>query len=58
MIEVYFGILKHEVEVHGEENDLYWISSSKDFFDCSKFAGEGNIGHFLLQIDKWIEKNG
>ena len=46
-IEVYSGVLKHEVEVHGEENDLYWISLNENFFDVTKFAGDGNIGHIL-----------
>ena len=46
-IEVYSGVLKHEVEVHGAENDLYWISLNENFFDVTKFAGDGNIGHIL-----------
>lgn len=54
LIEVYFGILKHEVAVHGDENDLYWIPLSENFFDYDKFAGDGNIGHILLLIDRWI----
>lgn len=47
VIEVYFGILRHEVEVHGEENDLYWISLDENFFDYDRFAGDGNIGHIV-----------
>ena len=53
VIEVYFGILRHEVEVHGEENDLYWIPLTENFFDYGKFAGDGNIGHILRLISMW-----
>ncbi len=47
VIEVYFGILRHEVEVHGEENDLYWLPLTENFFDYDRFAGDGNIGHIM-----------
>ncbi len=47
LIEVYFGILRHEVEVHGEENDLYWLPLTENFFDYDRFAGDGNIGHIM-----------
>ena len=46
-IEVYSGTLRHEVEVYGEENDLYWMPLTENFFDVTKFAGVGNIGHIL-----------
>ena len=29
----------------------------ENFFDYNKFAGEGNIGHIMLQIKKDINNN-
>ena len=55
LLEVYFGILKREVDVHGEENDLCWIGLEENFFDYNKFAGNGNIGHILREIDAWLQ---
>jgi 8-oxo-dGTP diphosphatase len=46
-VEVYVGRLKCDVEVCGDENELVWIDVSEDFFDMSRFAGEGNIGHIF-----------
>ena len=55
-IEVYFGILRHEVTVHGEENDLYWLPLTENFFDYNRFAGDGNIGHIMrLLKDRFAE---
>jgi len=57
-IEVYFGILRHEVEVHGEENDLYWLPLTENFFDYDRFAGDGNIGHIMRLLKaRFGEKN-
>jgi len=49
-IEVYVGKLECEVEVRGDENDLVWIDSNEDFFNMTRFAGKGNIGHILEVI--------
>lgn len=49
-LEVYVGRLNKEVCVHGDENDLEWIEINENFFDISKFAGEGNIGHIMEHI--------
>ncbi|MBR6767696.1 MAG: NUDIX domain-containing protein [Clostridia bacterium] len=49
-LEVYVGKLKHSVTVAGDENELYWSSLDHDFFDASKYAGEGNIGHMMMHI--------
>lgn len=46
-IEVYMGILKHPVQVYGDENELLWVGTDEDFFDSEQYAGEGNIGHIL-----------
>ncbi len=44
------GRLKRDVEVCGDENDLYWSGLDCDFFDMNKYAGEGNIGHMMEHI--------
>ena len=46
-LEVYVGKLKHDVAVHGDEKELAWISTNENFFDMTRFAGEGNIGHIF-----------
>lgn len=50
-IEVYVGILNEEVVFHEEKHPLEWLSLEEDFFDCDRFAGEGNIGHMVEQVD-------
>ncbi len=49
-VEVYAGWLKNGMEVYGEENPLLWMSADENFFDMTKYAGEGNIGHIMEQI--------
>ncbi|WP_308637547.1 NUDIX hydrolase [Paenibacillus silvisoli] len=49
-VEVYAGRLKHEVDIAGDENELYWSDLDRDFFDMSLYAGEGNIGHMIEQV--------
>ena len=46
-VEVYAGKLTEDLPVSGDENQLLWVDMSKNFFDMSEFAGEGNIGHML-----------
>ena len=49
-LEVYYGILKNEVELIEEVNKLEWVSINDNFFDMNKYAGEGNIGHIIEEI--------
>lgn len=49
-VEVYVGRLNKEIDVHGDENDLEWMEINQNFFDVSRFAGEGNIGHIMEHI--------
>jgi len=50
-LEVYFGTLKRDQEVCGDEKELVWLdTSNENFFDYTRFAGEGNIGHIFEQI--------
>jgi uncharacterized cupin superfamily protein len=46
-VEVYAGRLSHDVTVKGDENDLLWVSADDNFFDMTRYAGEGNIGHMV-----------
>ncbi|WP_282942552.1 NUDIX hydrolase [Paenibacillus sp. RC67] len=50
-VEVYVGRLKRDVMISGDENELYWSDLNKDFFDMSLYAGEGNIGHMIEQVN-------
>jgi 8-oxo-dGTP diphosphatase len=56
-VEVYFGKLNEAVEVQGDEKELVWLDVSENFFDHSRFAGEGNIGHIHEIIKKNIDES-
>ena len=49
-LEVYVGKLNKDIPVYGDEKELVWIDVNENFFDMSRFAGEGNIGHIFEQI--------
>jgi len=49
-VEVYAGRLKRDVQVYGDENELFWSDLDHNFFDMALYAGEGNIGHMLEQV--------
>ena len=52
-VEVYAGKLKRFVAVSGDENELYWSDLNHDFFEMALYAGEGNIGHMLEQVNMY-----
>ena len=56
-LEVYYGILKNEVELIEEVNKLEWVSVNDNFFDMNKYAGEGNIGHIIEEIKIDLKTN-
>ena len=56
-LEVYYGILKNEVELIEEVNKLEWVNINDNFFDMNKYAGEGNIGHLIEEIKIDIKNN-
>lgn len=56
-LEVYYGILKNEVELIEEVNKLEWVDINDNFFNMDKYAGEGNIGHIIEEIKKEKENN-
>jgi 8-oxo-dGTP diphosphatase len=55
-VEVYAGRLRKDVDVAGDENELYWSDLDRDFFDMSLYAGEGNIGHMIEQVNMCKDK--
>lgn len=52
-IEFFAGKLNKDVETVEEINKLYWMDAGGDFYDNDKFAGEGNIGVMLKQVDMY-----
>ena len=56
-LQVYYGILKHEVTLVEEKNKLEWVTISDELLDNSKFAGNYNIPHIIRQIEVYL-KNG
>ena len=55
-LEVYYVILNKEVELVEEVNKLEWIDINDNFFDMTKYAGEGNIGHIIEEIKIELNK--
>ena len=49
-METYAGRLNKRVNVQGDENDLFWLPVTENFFDHTRFAGNGNIGHIVWEI--------
>lgn len=55
-LQVYTGKLNKEVKVVEEVNKLYWINANDNFFDMTKYAGEGNIGHIIEQVKLYKDR--
>lgn len=55
-LEVYAGKLNKDVSLVEKVNRLYWMDKQENFFDINKFAGEGNIGHMLEQVEIYKDK--
>ncbi len=49
-VEVYAGQLSTETVLREEAHPLVWLDLTENFFDDSRFAGEGNIGHMVEQV--------
>lgn len=54
-LQVYYGILKHEVELVEEKNKLEWVVINDELLDNNKFAGNYNIPHIIRQIKVYLE---
>ena len=55
-LRVYTGKLNKNVKVVEEVNKLYWINANDNFFDMTKYAGEGNIGHIIEQVKLYKDR--
>ena len=55
-LEVYAGKLNKDIKLVEELTKLYWIDKNENFFDLEKYAGEGNIGHMLQQVEIYKDK--
>ena len=53
-MEVYVGVLNREVTLREELHPLSWLDLEQNYFDMSRFAGEGNIGH-MIEVLKQTE---
>lgn len=56
-LQVYYGILKHDVILIEEKNKLEWVTINNELFNIKKFAGNYNIPHIITQIEVYL-KNG
>lgn len=58
-LQAYVGRLSREIDVTGEENPLLWMPMTEDFFDITRFAGEGSVGHIVESVRRyrpgWME---
>lgn len=43
-------------ELVEEVNKLEWVDINDNFFDMTRYAGEGNIGHIIEEIKIDLEK--
>ena len=50
-LQVYVGRLNKDVDLVEEIHHLHWIPANSNFFSMKKFAGEGNIGHIVEQVN-------
>ncbi len=55
-MKVFKGVLNKDVTLVDEVHKLYWLPLTENFFDTTKFAGEGNIGHMITLMHDWNKK--
>lgn len=55
-LEVYVGRLNRQVTVAGDENELCWAVLEDNFYDKSRYAGRGNLGYIMMQIENAQDK--
>ena len=54
-LQVYYGILKHEVTLVEEKNKLEWLTINDEMLNNSKFVGNYNIPHIIRQIKIYLK---
>lgn len=52
-LQAYVGRLRREAAVSGDENPLCWMPMAENFFDMTKYAGEGSIGHVVESVRRY-----
>lgn len=52
-VEVYVGVINGEITLQEEAHPLTWLDIDDDFFSLEKYAGEGNIGHMIEQVNRY-----
>lgn len=55
-LQVYYGIIKHEVTLIEEKNKLEWVIINDELLNNEKFAGNYNIPHIITQIKVYLKK--
>lgn len=55
-VEVYVGKLNKAVDLVEEVHELFWSDLNHDFFDMNIYAGEGNIGHMIEQVNMYRDR--
>ena len=53
-LQVYYGIIKHEVELVEEKNKLEWVALDEELLNNNKFGGNYNIPHIITQIKVYL----
>ena len=56
-LQVYYGILKYDVQLVEERNKLEWVKLNEELLNNDKFGGNYNIPHIIRQIKVYL-KNG
>ena len=54
-LQVFYGILKHDVTLVEEKNRLEWVEINDELLNNEKFAGNYNIPHIITQIKVYLK---
>ena len=55
-LQVFYGVLKYDIDLVEEKNKLEWISIDENLLDNNKFAGNYNIPHIIKQIQVYFSQ--
>ena len=54
-LQVYYGVIEHDVTLVEEKNKLVWIELNEQLLDNSKFAGNYNVIHIVTIIKSFLK---
>ena len=54
-LQVYYGIIKHKVNLIEEKNKLKWVELNDELLNNDRFGGNYNIPHIITQIKIFLE---